>query len=176
MKRFLVLGLLALGVGLATEQPAHAWINSKFSVGLNWNYQSGGNNLLWGLFRNAQPPCPEPGPGGPFQFQPPPGPGMYPPSGAQHRPSDFQYYGQQAAPNQQGPAATSPVAAPTPAAAPAQQQAYGTDNPWYSQQNLYQPVSFNPASYGYPATGYGASATYPGYYGYTVPPSYWYGR
>ena len=64
MKKFLVLGLTALGLALVTDRPADAWINSKFSVGFNWHWQSGGNSLLWGAFRNSQPPGPDHG-GGP---------------------------------------------------------------------------------------------------------------
>ena len=55
MKKFLLIGALALAVAAALEYQAWAWINTNFSVGLNYCYQSGGNNLLWGVFRNGQP-------------------------------------------------------------------------------------------------------------------------
>jgi hypothetical protein len=56
MKQMWIAGLLALGAMSLTAQPASAWINSKFGVGLNWDWQSGGNNLLWGVWRGGQPP------------------------------------------------------------------------------------------------------------------------
>jgi len=59
MKKLLLGGVAALMVVLATERQASAWINNKFSVGLGWEVQSGGNNFFWGLYRNGQPPGPE---------------------------------------------------------------------------------------------------------------------
>ena len=56
MKKLLVLGFSAVVVALATGRPADAWINSKFSVGLNWQWQSANNNFLWGVFRNGEVP------------------------------------------------------------------------------------------------------------------------
>ncbi len=56
MRKFTLLGLTALALAAMSFEPASAWINFKFGVGLNWNWQSGGNNTLWGLFRNGQPP------------------------------------------------------------------------------------------------------------------------
>lgn len=68
MKKLLVVGVLALSAVLLSRQDASAWVNTRFGIGLNWSYQSGGNNFLWGAFRNSQPPGPEygsvfPGPG-----------------------------------------------------------------------------------------------------------------
>jgi hypothetical protein len=57
MKKFLFVGTLALAVATVLELEAWAWISTNFSVGLNYCYQSGGNNLLWGVFRNGQPGC-----------------------------------------------------------------------------------------------------------------------
>jgi hypothetical protein len=57
MKKFLVVGALALTSAAIFHQQAFAWKNTQFSVGLNWSHQSGGNNLLWGAFRNGQPGC-----------------------------------------------------------------------------------------------------------------------
>lgn len=157
MKKFLFLGLTALGLALLSEQPAQAWINSKFSVGLNWHWQSGGNSLLWGAFRNGQAP----GFGPAFQFQPAP-PGGFPGNFPHYGPQEFQYFGQQ-----QHPANPGAVAAPNVPQAPpaAQQSAYAPVNP-------FQAVNYNPSLYGYPTSG----MNYPGYYGYAVPPSYWYGN
>jgi hypothetical protein len=74
MKKFVVMGALALALAVCSQQEASAWVNTKFGVGLNWGYQSGGNNFLWGVFRNGQPPCcdgPGCGPGyGPGYFGP----------------------------------------------------------------------------------------------------------
>jgi hypothetical protein len=59
MKKFLTAGVLALTVAACSHQQASAWINCKFGIGLNWNWQSGGNNMLWGVFRNGQPGAPD---------------------------------------------------------------------------------------------------------------------
>jgi hypothetical protein len=101
MKTIWTLMILALSLALAESQ-AQAWVNAKLGAGVNWNFQSGGNNVLWGFFRNGQPPgpgCGEPaggmggfgqgcgfpgGPGGPGGFPMGPGclpPGMLPPAG-----------------------------------------------------------------------------------------------
>jgi hypothetical protein len=157
MKKILTAGLLALSAALITDQQASAWINCKFSVGLNWNWQSGGNNFLWGAFRNGQPPCPDGGHGGGY-------PGGYPttfPGFQQYGPQDFQYFGRNgngAAPAQANPGHT-PVAQP----AHTSQVSYGA-SPY--QQVGYTTTTNNPYYYYY----------YPqSYYGYQVP-SYWYGR
>ena len=62
MKKFLMIGVLALGILPLARQEASAWINHKFGVGLNWAWQSGGNSFGWGLFRGGQPPGPDHGP------------------------------------------------------------------------------------------------------------------
>jgi hypothetical protein len=59
MKKIVVAGLVAVGLMAITQQQASAWINSKFGIGLNWDVQSGGNQVLWGAWRNGQPPGPE---------------------------------------------------------------------------------------------------------------------
>ena len=59
MKKIVLTGLVAISMMALSQQEASAWINSKFSVGLNWEAQSGGNNLLWGGWKNGQPPAPE---------------------------------------------------------------------------------------------------------------------
>lgn len=75
MKKFLTMGALALSLAAICVAPAPAWLNWKFGIGLNLGWQSGGNNTLWGLFRNGQPPGPECGIGGGCQL--PPGAGGY---------------------------------------------------------------------------------------------------
>jgi hypothetical protein len=59
MKKFLAMSVLALSVAALSQQSASAWVNTKFGAGINFAYQSGGNNFLWGAFRNGQPPAPE---------------------------------------------------------------------------------------------------------------------
>jgi hypothetical protein len=67
MKRILVAGMLAISIMAIAEQQASAWVNSKFGIGLNLDYQSGGNQILWGAWRNGQPPGPEAFNAGPYQ-------------------------------------------------------------------------------------------------------------
>jgi hypothetical protein len=55
MKKFFAMGVLALTAAGVFHQQASAWCKAGFSVGLNWGWQSGGNNLLWGVWRNGQP-------------------------------------------------------------------------------------------------------------------------
>ena len=64
MKKFLTMGALALALTAVYSAPAPAWLNWKFGIGMNLGWQSGGNNTLWGLFRNGQPPGPDCGMGG----------------------------------------------------------------------------------------------------------------
>lgn len=59
MKKIALAGLVAIALIALSQQQASAWVNQRFSVGLNWHRQSGGNNFLWGAFRNGQPPGPE---------------------------------------------------------------------------------------------------------------------
>jgi hypothetical protein len=56
MKKFLAAGLLAICLIAASQQQASAWVNSRFGVGLNWNWSSGGNSLAWGAWQSGQPP------------------------------------------------------------------------------------------------------------------------
>ncbi len=55
MKKILAIGVLTICSIAFTQQQASAWINSRFGIGMNWDYQSGGNNFLWGAWRNGQP-------------------------------------------------------------------------------------------------------------------------
>ncbi len=59
MKKIVLAGLFAITMIALSQQQASAWTNHRFSVGLNWNRQSGGNSIAWGLYRNGQPPGPE---------------------------------------------------------------------------------------------------------------------
>ena len=57
MKKILSTGILALTVAALSQQTASAWVNLNAGVGANLGFQSGGNCLLWGAFRNGQPPA-----------------------------------------------------------------------------------------------------------------------
>ena len=130
MRKPFLLGLAALGLALASGQEAKAWVNFKFSAGINWQWQSGDNTVLWGLFRNGQVPCPD-------GF----GPHGYPPS-------TFPYFGS-AAPV--GPSTTSPtLATPAPAGPSATHTGWYGGNPYYTTG--YTPSSSN---YAYPSNYYG---------------------
>lgn len=59
MKRFLILGAIALASITANVDKASAWINSNFGVGMNWSWQCGGNDFMHGLFRCGQPCGPD---------------------------------------------------------------------------------------------------------------------
>lgn len=121
MKKAIFSGLLALGLALTSQQEAKAWVNFKFSAGVNWQWQSGNNCLLWGAARGGQVPGPE-------AFGGYGHPGMAP---------AFPYFG--AAPSGPvGPDASAPTSAPAPA--PMQQTL------WYGG-NPYTTVGYNPYSY-----------------------------
>jgi len=80
MKKVLATGLLAICAIALSQQQASAWVNARFGIGFNWGWQSGGNNVLWGAWKNGQPPGPEMFHGGPFT---PYGP-AYPPQNYGH--------------------------------------------------------------------------------------------
>lgn len=170
MKRMMTAGILALSLCALAEQNASAWVNHKFGIGLNWNWQSGGNNFLWGLFRNGQPPGPGCDAGGcPGGFGGPgclpgafPG-GGYPGAGGGHfpgfvppgniyGPQDFQYFGKQQQQQQPGTAATSQ--ADQGAAQGVSNQLYRTSSyssygyGYYPYANYYYGNYYNPYSYG----------------------------
>jgi hypothetical protein len=154
MKKLLSIGMLTVCALALTERPADAWVNSKFSIGLNWHLQSGNNNVLWGLWKNGQVPGPEAfgggGHGAPFQF----GPQMQPAG-------QFPFFG-----NGQP---TMPQAYPAQTAPPPQTAQQYTYNPF--QNVSYQP---NTGYYYYPQPQY----TYPAYsysgYDQQQVPYYWY--
>ncbi len=55
MKKILAIGMLAVGLMAVSHQQASAWVNTKFGIGMNFDWSSGGNTLLWGLIRDGQP-------------------------------------------------------------------------------------------------------------------------
>src|SRR5260221_14083387 len=117
MKKLLSIGLLTVCALALSEHHAQAWVNAKFSVGLNWKIQSANNNFLWGLYKSGQVPGPEAfGGGGPYPYGVGPGP-MTSPPGA------FPYFGQ----NPQGTPQNLPTqtVAPPQANVPQQQAFYG---------------------------------------------------
>jgi hypothetical protein len=120
MKKFLVIGALALVVAVLLEYQAWAWKNASFSVGLNWSYSSGGNSLLWGAYRNGQPG------------------GCDLPNCPQH------YYAIQHGYNPVCPTFDGPFNGPAPAFPPA--PAAAPQASWYNQP-AFQPVNYAPTSY-----------------------------
>ena len=156
MKRLLSIGLLTVCALAISERPAHAWVNAKFSIGLNWHMQSGNNNLFWGFFKNGQVPGPEAfGGGNPYNVPF----GTNPPGGT------FPFFG--SAP-QSYPQGVPTQTAPPPQTALQQQAYHGMLQNW--SYNPYQTVSYQPSSYYYPNY---YNPIYNQYYGYQVP-SYWY--
>ena len=162
MKKLLSMGMLTVCALAISERPADAWVNSKFSIGLNWHVQSANNNVLWGAWKNGQVPGPEafgqPGPGyyGTGQPGPMPGPGPYmPPAGT------FPWFG-----NTPG--------APSGSAAEAYPQ--GTtmqgQSAYYPAYNPYVTVGYQPNYYQtyYPSYN---QPNYHQYYAYQSP-YYWY--
>lgn len=165
MRKLLVLGALALAVTVLSQQQASAWCHCKFGVGVNLEYQGGGNNWFWGAMRtgqvpgypdyvNAQPNCPAqyaknynwygpPGPGCcpngqcvPPGFGPGPGPGFGP----------FGYGGDvPGGPNGFTPPAPQPI--------PGDGQAYYYNAPTYSNVN-FQPSDYAPGGFFMPVSGY----------------------
>lgn len=136
MKKFLALGALALSVAVLSNQQASAWTNIKFGVGLNLNWQAGGNNFAWGLFRNGQPPCSESCGSVPSPCPCPQGGYGYLQPGS----NDQSFVGGLTPPS------NAPAPAPAPAA-PAQNQSYRTS---HTVNYQYFPYTYN---YGY-AYGY----------------------
>lgn len=110
MKKFFMMGVLATAIAVLSQQQASAWTNFKFGVGLNLGYQAGGNNFLWGAWRNGQPPAPDCAPygcPGGMPFAPPPHAyqtGTPMPNYAYQPPQQVPNYGYPAQPNQTTPA------------------------------------------------------------------------
>jgi hypothetical protein len=202
VKKFLIMGALALGLVAMPRQEASAWVKCNFSVGLNWSWESANNSALWGLWRNGQVPgypsdawCCSPGSGswgsGLYGMGAFPGYGPY---GGDPGYGRDPGYGPP--PHNGAPPYTAP--APTPAPTPAPKNNDNTPPPqasgWYGN-SAYQAVGYyqapsyyqSPASY-YPSSnyyggysgysgysGYGGYTGY-GYYGNSQVPSYWYGN
>lgn len=174
MKKFMMAGVLALGVALLAQQPASAWSKWNFSVGLNFSYEGANNSYLWGAVRGGQVP------GYPTDV----GHGFYNQGGGTVY--DQGYYGQGDAHGYAPSYPAQQFQAPLPQQAP-ETKKEETKTSWYGNPN-YQPAVYyyqtpahhtptqhyyqaNPysyQSYGYPQ-GYG-----PSYSGRQVP-SYWYG-
>ena len=148
MKKFVVMGALAVALAVCSHQEASAWVNAKFGVGLNWAYQSGGNNLLWGVYRNGQPPACCDGPGcGPGFYGPGYGPGFYGPGyGAAGGYPGYPYAG-----TNMGPVAPftppAPTLSPTPSSTqPSSSLEYNgfqtVNYPMYYAPNYCYPVNY----------------------------------
>ncbi|MSQ93433.1 MAG: hypothetical protein EXR98_02630 [Gemmataceae bacterium] len=157
MKKLLSLGLLTVCALVVSERQADAWLNSKFSVGLNWHLQSGNNNVLWGLWKNGQVPGPEAFGGMPHGHIPF---GANPPAG------NFPYFG---ANPQQMPQAYPTQTAPPPVQT-SQQAAYYYGMPYNYGYNPYQTASYQPGGYSYPSYYYPGTAPSSNYQA----PYYWY--
>ncbi len=173
MKRFLFVGLLTACALAFSEHQAQAWVNAKFSIGLNWHVQSANNNVLWGLWKNGQVPGPEafgqPGGGGPFT------PGQMTPGGT------FPFYG--SAPGGVGPNGIPvnypqqrgyyPYAMPyAPQAQPQTQPQQQTPAvPTQTAENVFRTASYQNAGYYQPSNYY---PLYQSYYGQQQVPYYWY--
>ena len=159
MKKILSIGLLTVCALAISHREAHAWSNTKFSIGLNYHRQSAANNFLWGFYKNGQVPGPEAFSGGmpygnvPFGGNPPGG--------------TFPFLGSQPGVPQGYPTQT----APPPMQTSQQQAYYGMPQSYY--YNPYQTVSYQPSGYYYPNYYYPTYNSYYGSYGYQAP-SYWY--
>jgi hypothetical protein len=168
VKKFLIVGALALGLVFVGQQRASAWIKFNVGFGFNWTFESGNNCWLWGLFRNGQLP------GSPTDACCGQGCGF---GGFGHGFGGYDmgyggYYGD----------------VHTGSHAPAQQNPQGEQKNGDSGKTTsayypgYQPVGYSyPAQGYYPSSGYSSPGYYPSYgysgYGYGAyqAPSYWYG-
>jgi hypothetical protein len=177
MQKLLGICLLTALALAATERPAQAWVNSRFSIGLNWCFQSGGNSAGWGLWRNGQVPGPwgdgiihgvctnggQPGPGCGYPGYP--GPGPIPYGGAAPAPIDPGHTSVNSNPTQQawlyGNSPTQDI-----------YQTAGYQNPYAAYNYGY--TGYNYGNYNYGNYNYG-NYNYGGYDYYNAP-AYWYGR
>jgi hypothetical protein len=163
MKKLFLSGLLALGATLVSQQSAQAWVNFKFSAGVNAHLQSGNNCLLWGLFKDGPggPDCFNGHPGGLQGYPGPHGPhGPYGPGPGPGYGHDFPFFGSAT------PVPAAPPAGPTaPTSTPAQQTYWQGGNPYHT-------TGYNPGAYPYPTVNPGYY--YPANYGHYYAPSYWY--
>jgi hypothetical protein len=147
MKKFFLLGAVALMTVALSQQQASAWVNSRGFIGIGWSYTSGNNSCLWGLWRNGQiPPYPtDVNPS--FCF------GSAPNSYASYGPFCGSTYG------------GAYDHAQMPATPPAPSTPVGTGTQSVQYQSWYGNAAYQPVNYSYQ----------PNPYGYYQAPSYWYG-
>ena len=133
MKKLVASGLLAVALLATSQQQASAWINARFGIGMNWEFSSGNNCLLGGLWSNGQAP-------GPMNFQP------HWANGGDCYVGGFGHPGHAAAPY----AAPYQYAA-QPYAAPYQYAAQPYANPYQltSYPGYYQPMGYSGTGLGY---------------------------
>ena len=169
MNKLITAGALALCLALASQQPAQAWVSSKFSVGLTWDISCGNNSFGWGLFQSGQVPTP-PGYSGnvlpPYHF----GPAAMPPTGMDFGPDAYcatPPVAPLAVPHAAAPTAPAPAAT---AYAPQSPLFHPVSYPGYGYQGYnyggYNYPGYNNQNYGYGYQGYGYGAYGNGFYGY----------
>jgi len=134
MKKFVATSLLALCAIALAQSEASAWQKFSFGIGLNWNYASGGNSLLWGAWRNGQPPGPEAPYYDPYLGQ---GHGHHHPQGHGHHHHGYM---------------PQPYYAPAPYAMPFEMPMY---EPSYAQPMMPAPQAYQFATYPRPVYYYG---------------------
>jgi hypothetical protein len=181
VKKFLMVGALAVGVALLAQQRASAWQKWSVFVGLGISYEGGNNSSFWGGFRSGQVPGYPTDVGSHGYFNAGAAPGFdygyggYGGNGAYYAPAP-----------QNGAAVQPQFQAPQPKPVPEEKKEQKTS--WYGNPN------YQPAVYYYQAPAYTAPAQnyyqqqpyyyYPGYgyypshgssYGGQQVPSYWYG-
>jgi len=153
MKKLIILSAVTGALLLATEQQASAWSNIKFGAGVSLHWQTGDNNLLWGVFRNGQIPHPYGGFTGGYG-----GHGGHGGYGQQYMPYPIS--------TDSGNSVSTPSQTP---------DASSTNKGQASQVNYANPYG----NYGYQPVGYyqnySAPAANYSYYSYQVP-YYWYGN
>ncbi len=183
MKKFLTIGVLALVLLALPRQQASAWIKCNFSVGLNFNFESGNNCWLWGAFRNGQVPGypTDAGCHGNNGNN-----GIYPyasPFGGSGIGSDYGYNGYEGDPGAAAHGAVPTGASQSPPQTNPPPVAKGNDSQTTSRGNAgYQPVGYRPQYPNYYQNsgyyGYGAGSYQQpwGSYGTAGVPSYWYGN
>lgn len=152
MRKFLCSSLLALGLILASRQTAPAWVSWQVGAGFNWQWQSGNNRWLCGLFEN-----------GPAPGDPPLPPGRFA-RGANGYPGDFGYPGHDAfftppsvdyhyaPPHAPGNPAPPGFQAPPPAPV---RSSLGMPVPAQPTSFPYYPGYYTVPGYYYPVSGYG---------------------
>jgi hypothetical protein len=168
MKKYLLVCLAAVSLIALHQQRASAWVNSHFSAGVTWDYQSANQSLLWGLYRNYEPGACMPSlmrncPGGCCSsgYGYPVAP-AYPATSPGHDGAPY-ILGQPAA----TPAQTFPPAPKTSEPSPKSSELGGTYNGYQNAGYYYSGYYYN----SFQPVGYSDMG-----YGYGQAPSYWYGR